>query len=73
MNTQNNYRAVYKNTGLTPRTLQEAYRDGEYGYSIHLFKDDASQAFKFLGEALMGFLYVAGVSALVYAVLTWAR
>ena len=24
----------------TPRTLLEAYRDGEYGYTIHLFKDD---------------------------------
>lgn len=55
----NDYRAVYKNVGTTPRTLHEAYRDGEYGYSIHLFKDDFSRARSFFVDACIGFLIVA--------------
>lgn len=34
----------------TPRTLLEAYRDGEYGYTIHLFKDDVDLAREFFVE-----------------------
>ena len=66
-----NYQAVYKNTGTVPRTLHEAYRNGEYGYSIHLFKDDARQALEFFLEMVVGFLYVAFVVAVVIGVGKW--
>ena len=65
------YEAVYKNTGTVPRTLHEAYRSGEYGYSIHLFKDDARQALEFFLEMVVGFLYVAFVVAVVIGVGKW--
>ena len=66
-----NYEAVYKNSGTVPRTLHEAYRDGEYGYSIHLFKDDARQALDFFLEMIVGFVYVAFVVAVVIGVAKW--
>lgn len=50
----------------TPRTLDEAYQDGEYGYSIHLAKSDFKQAMQFGGGAVVGFLIVASVFFSVY-------
>ena len=71
MDNYEQYRSVYKNTGTVPRTLHDAYRDGEYGYSIHLFKDDASRAWDFCKDALIGFLAVAVVSSVALGFLVW--
>lgn len=55
----------------TPRTLLEAYRDGEYGYTIHLFKDDVQQAKEFAINFFVGFMSFALGLSLVYGFLVW--
>ena len=55
----------------TARTLHEAYRDGEYGYSVHLFKDDVSQAWDFFKEAFVWFAICMGIGVVAVAFLTW--
>lgn len=55
----------------TPRTLHEAYRDGEYGYTIHLFKDDAQRAREFFTEFFI-WLTIFGLGvAVFYGIATW--
>ena len=65
---KNDYKQVYKNTGTVPRTLHEAYRDGEYGYSVHLFKDDTKQALQFLADMVVGIALVGVLVFIGYAV-----
>jgi len=55
----------------TPRTLLEAYRDGEYGYTIHLFKDDADQAREFIVNFFVGFMAFALGFVMIYNFLVW--
>ena len=55
----------------TPRTLLEAYRDGEYGYTIHLFKDDADRAREFFTEFFI-WLSIFGLAlALFFGFVVW--
>lgn len=69
----NQYEAVYKNTGTVPRTMGQAYKNAEYATPIYRQKSEWQEAVEFISDALVGFTYVAGISALVYAVLTWLR
>jgi len=55
----------------TPRTLLEAYRDGEYGYTIHLFKDDVQHAKEFAIDFFVGFMAFALGLVMVYNFLVW--
>lgn len=55
----------------TPRTLHEAYRDGEYGYTIHLFKDDAQRAWEFFKDMAVGFIFMGLLGTVVFGFLTW--
>ena len=55
----------------TPRTLHDAYRDGEYGYTIHLFKDDAQRAWEFLANFFVGFMTVALGLVMFFGIATW--
>lgn len=67
----NDYRAVYKNTGLTPRSLNDAYRGADYATPIYRHENrewiDAKNFFTELavcvGFAL--FISVFGYSILV--------
>ena len=68
-----NYESVYKNTGMTPRTMAQAYKNADYATPIYRQKSELQDALEFISEAVVGFIYVALVSALVYAVLTWLR
>jgi hypothetical protein len=49
----------------TPRTLLEAYRDGEYGYTIHLFKDDVDRTREFFVEFFI-WLTVFGLALVLF-------
>lgn len=69
----NNYQAVYKNTGTVPRTMGQAYKNAEYATPIYKQKSELREAIEFISDAVVGFFYVACVSGLVYAVLTWLR
>lgn len=55
----------------TARTLHEAYRDGEYGYTIHLFKDDVQRAVEFFKDMLVGLAFAVLGGSVVYGFLTW--
>lgn len=55
----------------TPRTLHEAYRDGEYGYTIHLFKDDTQRAKEFAIDFLVGMAVMGTGLALMYGFIVW--
>lgn len=55
----------------TARTLHDAYRSGEYGYSIHLFKDDVQHAWDFFKEASLWLAICLGIGAVVVGFLTW--
>lgn len=55
----------------TPRTLHEAYQDGEYGYSIHLFKSDTSQAWTFFKESFAWFLVMCVYAGGLFALVKW--
>ena len=43
-----NYESVYRNTGMTPRTMHRV----EDHYAIHTFKSDTQDAIKFLSEEI---------------------
>ena len=58
-------------TQRSPRTLHEAYRDGEYGYSIYLFKDDVSHAWDFFKESFAWFLVMMAYGSGLYAFCVW--
>jgi len=55
----------------TARTLHEAYRDGEYGYTIHLFKDDADQAREYFVEFFIWLTIFGLASALFLGIAVW--
>ena len=55
----------------TPRTLLEAYRDGEYGYTVHLFKDDTAQAWDFAKGMATGLAFVSLFGVVIMGFLTW--
>lgn len=69
----NQYESVYKNTGTVPRTMGQAYKNAEYATPIYRQKSELREAIEFIADAVVGFVYVAGISALVYSVLTWLR
>lgn len=69
----NNYESIYKNTGTVPRTMAQAYKNADYATPIYRQKSDLHEAWEFISDAVVGFVYVACVSGLVYAVLTWLR
>ena len=55
----------------TPRTLLEAYRDGEYGYTIHLFKDDVDQAREYFIEFFVWLTIFGLALAMFLGFATW--
>lgn len=74
MKTNENYESFVLRTcrqQRTARTLHDAYRDGEYGYTIHLFKDDVQRAKEFGIEFLVGMAVMSTGLALVYGFLVW--
>lgn len=64
----NDYRAVYKNTGMTPRSLNDAYKNADYATPIYRHVDteweDAKNFFSelFLSVGIALFIVVVGYS-----------
>ena len=63
----NNYDAVYRNTGTTPRKMHRV----EDHYAIHTFKSDTEKAIKFFIDMVVGMLAVAMPMALIYGLMVW--
>ena len=59
-----------KNLQPIPRTLSEANRDAQYCCAIQTFRSDAKLTLDFLGDAVIGFIWVAivvgGIGGLIY-------
>ena len=64
-------KVLTKNINATPRTLSEAKRDVEYACAITMFKTDLKLTLDFLGNAIIGGVYVLGAVVLVYGVYAW--
>ena len=58
------YKQVYKNTGMTPRTMDEAYKNANYAYPIQRFKSEYDD-FK---DFMVGMLIWAGICGMAFAV-----
>lgn len=63
----NNYDAVYRNTGTIRRTMRRV----EDHYAIHTFKSDTEKATKFFVEMVVGMLVVALPMSLLYGLMVW--
>ena len=67
-----NYKSVQKNTGLTPRTMAEAYRNAEYARAIHTLDEERDDIISFFSGLLaigtgiaVGVGFVYGIVMLV--------
>jgi hypothetical protein len=67
----NQYKAVYKNTGTTPRSMNEAYKNADYATPIYQFKTEWQQAGEFFVNALVGFIMMGCLGAVVIGFLVW--
>ena len=50
--------AMQKNLQPIPRTIHEANRDATYACAIQTFRSDTKLALDFIGEAVIGFIWV---------------
>lgn len=56
----NNYQSIYKNTGTTPRTLNQAYKNAEYATPVYRHVNhELRDALDFVGGLLVGLTYMA--------------
>ena len=68
----NDYKAVYKNTGLTPRSLNEAYKNAEYATPIYRqVNTEVRDALEFMGGLLVGLTYIGLGSSIAVAILVF--
>lgn len=66
----NNYEAIYKNTGLVPRTMNEAYKNAEYATPVYRHVNhELRDALDFVGGLLVSVTYMALGTALGVAIL----
>lgn len=55
-----NYESIYKNTGTTPRTMNQAYKNAEYATPIYRHVNhEVRDAINFFGNMLVGAIYMA--------------
>lgn len=64
-------KTLMKNITPVPRSISEANRDAQYCCAIQTFKSDAKLTLDFLGNAVIGALWVAVVAGGVGAVVYW--
>jgi hypothetical protein len=63
----NNYDAVYRNTGTTPRKMHRV----EDHYAIHTFKSDTEKGIKFFIDMVVGILMVGLPLVALYSFISW--
>lgn len=66
------FRAIYKNTGLLPRTLSEANKDATWSSPLthHFDKEsDLQQALEFAGGMIVGAIYIALAACVAVGIL----
>mgnify|MGYP003341701670 FL=1 len=63
----NNYDAVYRNTGTTPRKMHRV----EDHYAIHSFRTDLDEAKDFFVEMVIGAVMVGLPMLIIYSLMVW--
>lgn len=61
------YDAVYRNTGTTRRTMRRV----EDHYALHTFKTDRQRAYEFVVDMVIGMLMVGLPMAMLYGFMVW--
>ena len=68
----NDYQAVYKNTGRTPRSLNEAYKNAEYASPIYRHENREWQDAKnFFAELFVSVGLGVSIVVVGYAIYKW--
>lgn len=68
----NDYKAVYKNTGMTPRSLNEAYKNAEYATPIYRHVDrEWEDAKNFFSELILSVSFAVCFSLIGYGIYKW--
>jgi hypothetical protein len=65
------YKQIYKNSGMLPRTLSEANRDADYATPLWRCETDTESGWRFLLESLIGLGLVALGGMFVAGLLYW--
>ena len=56
----NDYKSIYKNSGTTPRTTDQAYKNAEYATPIYRHVNhDLRDALNFFGNMIVGVIYMS--------------
>lgn len=64
------FKAIYKNTGLLPRTLSEANKDATWSSPLtHHYDSDWQDAMNFFGNMIVGFIYMSLAVAVAVGIL----
>lgn len=63
-----NYKSVYKNLGMTPRTMGEAYRGADYATPIHRYNTEHDDAVRFMKDFGISVVVLALLGAIAYSV-----
>ena len=71
MDNYEQYRSVYKNVGMTPRTMDEAYKTPNYAAGIFKPKSELRLAWEFVCDALIGFVMVMSLAVVILCFLIW--
>lgn len=67
------YKQVYKNTGMTPRSIDEAYKTPDYAYPIQRFKSEYDD-FKDFMVGMFIWAVIAGLAfAMFYGIYVWLQ
>lgn len=67
----NQYEAVYKNTGTTPRTMNQAYKNADYATPMWRCETENENGFKFFVDMVLGAIMVGLPLILLYGVAVW--
>ena len=69
--TMQQYESVYKNTGATPRTVAEAYKNADYATPIHRMRTEWDDIKDFTVGLLLFVMFAMCFIALGYGFMVW--
>jgi hypothetical protein len=65
------YESVHKNVGMTPRTIDEAFKTADYATPIWRCESDTEKGIKFFIDMLIGMLLVGLPMVALYGFISW--
>ena len=67
----NQYESVYKNTGTTPRTMAQAYKNADYATPIYRMRTEWDDAKEFFIGFVVVSVFVVACLAIGYGFIAW--